>query len=363
MSKDYFAEVDLSVENSAHTKLIAMCGSDKRVLDVGCSSGHLAAALAERGCVVAGVELDPAAAARAALACDKVVIGDLDSIDLGREFRDARFDVILFGDVLEHLKCPQTTLTQARGLLTPGGFVGGASVPNIAHASVRLMLLKGEFNYEDLGILDDTHLRFFTMKTLRDLFESCGYIVDSLDWTELRIHEESLREALDPLGINDISGIIETFAAPDAVALQYIVKAFAATEEAQVRRLSEQKVSAERRAAVLERDMGGFRDAAESSAAMMARYEKTVESYRQLEEEIERRGERLKVVEERLRLHDSELAARDANIRELEGRLADSRNETWRARSEALGLREELQMRFTARLRRRLGRGAKNTEQ
>ncbi len=362
MSKDYSAKVDLSFENSSHTKMIAMCGSDKTVLDVGCHSGGLAAALAERGCVVAGVELDPAAAARAALVCDRVVVGDLDTIDLRREFGDTRFDVILFGDVLEHLKSPQTTLIQARGLLAPGGFVA-ASVPNIAHATIRLMLLKGEFNYENMGILDDTHLRFFTMKSVRDLFEGSGYIVDSMDWTEWRLPEESLKEALDPLGINDISGIAEAFAAPDAVAFQYVVKAFAATEEAQVRTLSEQKVSAERRVAELERDMVGLKNVAESSTDVMARYQKTVESYRQLEEEIEMRGERLKVVEEQLRLHDAEVATRDRYIRELEERLADSHNETWRARSEALGLREELQMRFTARLRRRLGRGAKNTEQ
>jgi 2-polyprenyl-3-methyl-5-hydroxy-6-metoxy-1,4-benzoquinol methylase len=353
MAKDYSIEIDLSVENSSYTKLVAMCGRDKKVLDVGCSSGHLSRALAERGCVVSGVDINGDAARRAAETCDRVVVGDLDLIELTREFEGAEFDVILFGDVLEHLKSPQKTLNAARELLAPGGFIG-LSVPNIAHTSIRLMLLKGEFNYQDMGILDDTHLRFYTRKSLRDLVESCGYIVDHLDWTEYRIPEEQLREAFDPLCLNDISAIIEKFASPESVAFQYVIKAFPATEQAQVKRMSEEKVKAEQRVAELERDIATYRKIAEAAESVRPHYEKTIHAYHELEQEIARRSEHLRALEEQAGRHGSDIAARDTRIRELEELLACCREETWQARSDVLRLREELNMRLTARLRRRL---------
>jgi 2-polyprenyl-3-methyl-5-hydroxy-6-metoxy-1,4-benzoquinol methylase len=353
MAKDYSTEIDLGVDNNSHTKLIKMCGHDKGVLDVGCSSGHLARALIERGCTVSGVEINPEAAQRAAEVCDRVVVGDLDLIELTDEFAGQLFDVILFGDVLEHLKSPQKVLNEARMLLAPGGFIG-LSVPNVAHISIRLMLLKGEFNYQDVGILDDTHLRFYTRRSLCSMLESCGYIVDHLDWTEERISEDTLREALDPLGLNDIGPIAERFASPDSVAFQYVARAFPATEQERIRRMAEDKVKAERRVAELEREATGLRQFAQAASDLEAQYAKITDGYHRLEQELDRRAEYCQTFEHLAEEHASQLANRETQVRELEAELAACREQAWQARSEVLSLREELAMRLTARLRRRL---------
>jgi SAM-dependent methyltransferase len=86
------------------------------------------------------------------------------------------FDVVLAGDVLEHLVDPRRVLADARSLLAPGGYVV-ASVPNVAHVDVRMALLCGRFAYRETGLLDATHLRFFTHDTLLELFERAGLAV------------------------------------------------------------------------------------------------------------------------------------------------------------------------------------------
>ena len=245
MAKDYSASIDLDNENDPHTRLVLMTPEGSRVLDVGCSRGDMAAALKERGCRVTGVEMDPDAAAVAEKVCERVIVGDLDLLELPALLGSEKFDVVLFGDVLEHLKYPQRVLGMARQVLSPEGFIG-VSVPNIAHGSIRLMLLKGEFIYEDVGILDDTHLRFYTRKSICDLLEGCGYLVDSVDWIVAPITERQLSETLDPLGMRDLEEVCKSFATPEAVARQYIVKARPASEADRLIRLSEEKVRAER---------------------------------------------------------------------------------------------------------------------
>jgi 2-polyprenyl-3-methyl-5-hydroxy-6-metoxy-1,4-benzoquinol methylase len=245
MAKDYAASIDLDNENDPHTRLVLMTPEGSRVLDVGCSRGDMAAALKERGCRVTGVEMDPGAASVAEEICERVIVGDLDLLELPALLGTEKFDVVLFGDVLEHLKYPQRVLDMARQVLTDDGFIG-VSVPNVAHGSIRLMLLKGEFTYEDVGILDDTHLRFYTRKSICDLLEGSGYLVDSVDWIVAPITERQLRETLDPLGMGDLEEVCKSFATPEAVARQYVIKAVPASEADRLIRLSEEKVRAER---------------------------------------------------------------------------------------------------------------------
>jgi GT2 family glycosyltransferase/2-polyprenyl-3-methyl-5-hydroxy-6-metoxy-1,4-benzoquinol methylase/glycosyltransferase involved in cell wall biosynthesis len=149
----------------------------RSVLDVGCGAGALGAALKFRRDVeVVGIELDPRAAKRAAESLDGVREGDALARMKELEGEGQRFDAILFADLLEHLPRPEQALALARELLAPGGVVI-ASLPNVRHWSVVRQLLEGEFRYEPAGILDRTHLRFFTKRSAQRLLEEQGFEV------------------------------------------------------------------------------------------------------------------------------------------------------------------------------------------
>jgi SAM-dependent methyltransferase len=148
-----------------------------RVLDVGCATGYLAAELARRGCRVTGVEADPLAAERARAHCEAVVVGDVEDDacrgELAALAAPAPFDVVLCGDVLEHLRDPWSALAAVAALAAPGGTVV-LSVPNVAHWTGRRALARGRFPYAEHGLFDRTHLRFFTRASARDLAERAG---------------------------------------------------------------------------------------------------------------------------------------------------------------------------------------------
>lgn len=151
---------------------IRMVPSGSRVLDVGCGTGDLARLLGvECRAKVVGIEPDPVRAERAASAGIQVYTGYL-TPELASEL--GQFDVVLFADVLEHVPNPQALLLLARAVLKPGGSLV-VSVPNVAHWSVRLCLLRGKFEYWSEGIMDATHLRWFTAKTIMSLLESAGF--------------------------------------------------------------------------------------------------------------------------------------------------------------------------------------------
>ena len=156
----------------------ALMPAGVRVLDVGCGTGSVTLiANRGRGNTVCAIEPDPDRAATAKARGIDVYNGVLDDAWLqGRE----RFDVVMSSDVLEHLAAPADLLRRFVAAARPGGLVI-LSVPNVAHWSVRWNLLWGRFNYEPVGIMDATHLRWFTEATLRALVESAG-----LEIVELR---------------------------------------------------------------------------------------------------------------------------------------------------------------------------------
>lgn len=143
-----------------------------RVLDVGCGSGSLGQILSEQcGANVVGIEPDPIRAGQARARGLEVYATELTEV-LATEI--GRFDVVLFTDVLEHLSNPHAELTKARTILKPTGAVI-LSVPNVAHWSVRLDILRGRFRYQPWGIMDATHLRWFTLETIKSLLQSAGF--------------------------------------------------------------------------------------------------------------------------------------------------------------------------------------------
>jgi 2-polyprenyl-3-methyl-5-hydroxy-6-metoxy-1,4-benzoquinol methylase len=164
----------------AHAKLLDAVGTGKRVLDVGCSSGYLAEPLAARGNTIVGLELDAGAAREAERFCEQVLVGDVETMEL--PFAPASFDVVLCGDVVEHLRDPVAALARLRPLLRPDGRLV-VSTPNVANWAIRLSLLGGRWRYTDRGILDRSHTHLFTRATLRDALETAGYRVERIDFS------------------------------------------------------------------------------------------------------------------------------------------------------------------------------------
>lgn len=166
--------------HGGHAKLLELVGSGKRVLDVGCSSGYLARPLVEQGCTVVGIEQDEAAAEAAREVCAEVLVGDVETMVL--PFPSGSFDVVLCGDLIEHLRAPEQFLAGVQPLLRADGRLV-LTTPNVANWSVRLGLLLGRWRYTERGILDRTHLHLFTRSTLVKTLERAGYRLLELDFT------------------------------------------------------------------------------------------------------------------------------------------------------------------------------------
>jgi 2-polyprenyl-3-methyl-5-hydroxy-6-metoxy-1,4-benzoquinol methylase len=164
----------------AHAKLLAAVGTGKRVLDVGCSSGYLAEPLSQRGNTIVGLELDPGAAREAERFCERVLVGDVETMGLPLE--PGSFDVVLGGDVIEHLRDPAAALARLRPFLRPGGRLV-LSTPNVANWAIRLSLLAGRWRYTDRGILDRTHTHLFTRATLAETIRAAGYEEVRIDFS------------------------------------------------------------------------------------------------------------------------------------------------------------------------------------
>lgn len=155
--------------------LVGMVPQGARVLDVGCGDGTLALMLRDhRNATVVGLEPN---AERAAVATSRGLAVLQSELGPALAERLGRFDVVLFADVLEHIPDPTVALRAASHMLLPGGVVL-ASVPNVAHWTVRLNLLRGRFEYTVVGIMDSTHLRWYTKSSLLRLFDTAGYSVE-----------------------------------------------------------------------------------------------------------------------------------------------------------------------------------------
>lgn len=197
---------------------------DAKILDVGCGEGAITLLVSggrtER---VLGLEPDPARAAAARAQGLNVVTGFADEAFLAEH---GPFDVILFTDVLEHLPAPGEMLTLVMKGLRPGGLII-ASVPNVAHWTVRFRLLFGRFNYAEYGIMDATHLRWFTRKSFVGLFEHHGLkVVDVAASAGTWLGEYNrLPFRLLPRGMR--RGLIQTLSQwfPGLFGCQHVVKA------------------------------------------------------------------------------------------------------------------------------------------
>jgi 2-polyprenyl-3-methyl-5-hydroxy-6-metoxy-1,4-benzoquinol methylase len=151
----------------------------RTVLDVGCGTGSFGASLRKRaGCEVWGVESNARSIPKAEENLDKVLHGYFGPES---DLPSGYFDCIVFNDVLEHMPDPASALALARALLRSGGYVV-ASIPNIRHfPTVWRLVICGEWEYKEFGILDKTHLRFFTRLSIIRLFQEAGFTIQRID--------------------------------------------------------------------------------------------------------------------------------------------------------------------------------------
>lgn len=152
---------------------------DARILELGCGSGDTgAASLAEGKCGwCSGIELSEQAAKLAREQLSEVVVGNVELIEL--PWPENSFDALVISEVLEHLVDPWSVLRRLHHVMKPGALVF-ASSPNISHHKVIRMLLSGKWELKDFGVMDRTHLRWFTPRSYRLMFEECGYQAESV---------------------------------------------------------------------------------------------------------------------------------------------------------------------------------------
>ena len=226
----YSRKLNINDANDSNAVLYKMVSEGSRVLDVGCACGDLAELLTKgKNCLCTGMEYDPEGIACCA---QKRVFERLLSVDLNffaaSDYSDLAgyFDYIVCGDVLEHLQNPYKLLQELKHLLQQGGsFV--ISLPNAAHASIKASLLSDEWEYAELGIMDKTHLRFFTYLSIARFLGEAGLRISEAAYTLLPA-EGYQKYKLSDLPL-EVAGFIA--ADPHSYVFQYIVKAEVSTEK------------------------------------------------------------------------------------------------------------------------------------
>jgi len=218
-------------ERTSLSVLASLVHNQATVLDLGCGSGALGQHLSEtRGCTLDGVTLSEAEATHARPHYRRVVVDNLESCDLVATFAGSHYDFIVCADVLEHLSRPEQVLAACRQLLQPEGRLL-ISVPNAGYTGLIAELLEGEFLYREEGLLDRTHLRFFTRRSLARFLGEQRWAIDSVDTIARELPESEFDAAFDRLPPSVARHLL---GAPDALSYQFICMAHpvAATQPA-----------------------------------------------------------------------------------------------------------------------------------
>jgi 2-polyprenyl-3-methyl-5-hydroxy-6-metoxy-1,4-benzoquinol methylase len=324
-----FVAIDLD-SDSVHADVVRLVGRDARVLELGPATGYMSRVFVERGCEVVGIEIDAEMAAVAEEACERMIVGDLDALDPEAELGDDRFDVIVAADVLEHLRDPLAVVRKLTPFLNPGGaFV--ISVPNVAHGSVRLALLEGSFEYQDLGLLDSTHLHFFTRASFERLLDEA-----ELGLAEMHRHDLNLDASeveFDPAGISP-QVVAELEGDPDARTYQFVVKALPLAQEGlrEVQARLRQLVELENEVRKMEIELEGKLREMEAVKARNAELEGVIAAIGDREGELRRA-----LIEA-----NDQLLRRDEEFGSMHEEIRDRNEELRKSHAEAKRLNDEL---------------------
>ena len=203
----YEYEIDLNGDSTG-ARIVRMMDKGKRVLELGAGPGSITKHLKNTcECSIVAIENDVDAIKKLPAYCEKVYNADLNAPDWPAVLEsEDKFDVVLAADVLEHLYDPWAVLASMKGLLKEDGYII-VSLPHVGHNAVLACILDQDFEYQDWGLLDRTHIRFFAMKNIQSLFNSAKlkikeaqFVVTQPELTEFsdrwRKLSNSLRSAL-----------------------------------------------------------------------------------------------------------------------------------------------------------------------
>lgn len=223
----YDYKIDSENGNSTHSKILGLIGFNKKILEIGCSSGYMTEYMQNvLNCRVTGIELDEAAAARAQEFCEKMIVADVENLDFKGLFGDETFDVIIMADVLEHLKDPESLLKKINSYIAQDGFVL-ISIPNGAHGSISLNALDGNWNYRPMGLMDETHLRFFDRDSFNRLLETSGFFISVIDRVIVHPRDTEFKTSWDTYP-REVTAYIEKVN-PEFQTYQFVIKAYPAS--------------------------------------------------------------------------------------------------------------------------------------
>ncbi|MCB0329927.1 MAG: class I SAM-dependent methyltransferase [Bdellovibrionales bacterium] len=209
--------------NHALSFVYSLVEEKQRVLDVGCGIGLLGKYLTkQKSCSVVGIDYDPKSIELAKPFISDAFVVDLRNTDLKEAVKGETFDAVLFADVIEHFAEPKKLLEGALQCLSADGSVI-ISVPNIAHSSVRLALFEGRFDYTDEGLLDRTHLHFFTLKSLLQLLESVGLVATEILRVYRHAHHTEIPVQETPMMTRSLIETAEQ--EPEGLTYQFVVRA------------------------------------------------------------------------------------------------------------------------------------------
>ncbi|MGO9690921.1 MAG: class I SAM-dependent methyltransferase [Syntrophobacteraceae bacterium] len=191
----YEYEFDVHSEH-AGAIVFRMVGKDKRVLEIGAGPGSITQVLRNlSNCRITAIEIDPEAIDILSQFCERVYQADLNDASWPKVLqKEEPFEIIVAADVLEHLYDPLSTLVAMKQLLHENGCIV-VSLPHIGHSSILSCLFEEDFSYREWGLLDRTHIRFFGIKNIQELFTDAGLKIIDAQFVVLRPEETEFAEA------------------------------------------------------------------------------------------------------------------------------------------------------------------------
>lgn len=180
---NYDLLTDLSYE---HRKVLEWVGKSKKVLEIACHTGYISKWLKREKCVVHGIELYQPALEKASKYLDKAILGNIEDDTTWDEISAEKYDIVLLMHILEHLVAPNEILKRVQGVLKENSIVI-VCLPNICNFFDRLKITFGEFEYTEVGVMDKTHLRFYSFHSAKEMLVNCGYSIQEYDGNSMKV--------------------------------------------------------------------------------------------------------------------------------------------------------------------------------